>query len=240
MEVLSVYRYARISAYKARQVAREVQGLPVSQALDIVNFTPKKAAFLIGKTLKSAVANAENNHELMADTLIVKECTIGEGPSFRRFKARARGSAAPIRRSTSHIRVILSEAPDEDGGKKKESKPKAKKKAAPKKAAVPKKEEAPAKSEAADEAAPAADANSADLGVVYATAPTDVDDLKKISGVGPALEDKLNGFGIYTYEQIKKWEAPQIAAFDDLLSFKGRIERDEWIRQATELDADKA
>ena len=109
MEVTSTYRYARISAYKARQVTREIQGLPVSQALDIVTFTPQKAAFLVGKTLKSAIANAENNHDLMADGLVVKECVVGEGPSFRRYKARARGSAAPVRRPTSHIRVVLSD-----------------------------------------------------------------------------------------------------------------------------------
>ena len=60
MEVRSIYKYARISPKKARDVVREIQGLPVSDAIDALNFTPKKAAFLIGKTLKSAVANAEN------------------------------------------------------------------------------------------------------------------------------------------------------------------------------------
>jgi large subunit ribosomal protein L22 len=124
MEVTSTYRYARISAYKARQVTREIQGLPVSQALDIVNFTPQKAAFLIGKTLKSAIANAENNFDLMADEMVVKECVVGEGPSFRRFKARARGSAAPVRRPTSHIRVVLTDEVDApEPQKKSKSKP---------------------------------------------------------------------------------------------------------------------
>ena len=72
MEVRSVYKSARVSPKKARDVAREIQGLPVSDALDTLTFTPRKAAFLIGKTLKSAIANAENNHELDAEKLVVK------------------------------------------------------------------------------------------------------------------------------------------------------------------------
>ena len=64
MEVRSTYKYARISPFKAREVTREIQGLPVSAALDLLTFTPKKAAFLISKTLKSAIANAENNANL--------------------------------------------------------------------------------------------------------------------------------------------------------------------------------
>jgi large subunit ribosomal protein L22 len=82
--------------------------LPVSDALDILTFTPRKAADLIGKTLKAAIADAENNFELPVDSLFVKEATIGEGPTFRRFTPRARGSAAPIRKRTSHIRIVLS------------------------------------------------------------------------------------------------------------------------------------
>lgn len=110
MDVISTYKFARVSARKARDVAREIQGLPVSAALDILNFTPRKAAELVGKTVRAAMADAENNFELSVDTLVVKEATIGEGPTFRRFKPRARGSAAPIRKRTSHIRIVLSEA----------------------------------------------------------------------------------------------------------------------------------
>ena len=109
MEVRSIYKYARISPKKARDVAREIQGLPVSDAIDTLNFTPKKAAFLIGKTLKSAVANAENNHDLAVDSLHVKEANVSEGPSFRRFKPRARGSASAIKKRTSHIYIILTD-----------------------------------------------------------------------------------------------------------------------------------
>lgn len=109
MDVISTYKFARVSARKARDVAREIQGLPVSDALDILTFTPRKAAELIGKTMKAAMADAENNFELSVDSLFVKEASIGEGPTFRRFKPRARGSAAPIRKRTSHIRIILSD-----------------------------------------------------------------------------------------------------------------------------------
>src|SRR4051794_22791486 len=109
MEVRSIYRYARISAFKVREVTREIQGLPVAAALDVLAFTPKKAAFLIGKTLKSAVANAENNANLKVDTLVVKEAVAGEGPTLKRIMARARGSASGILKRTSHIRIVLTD-----------------------------------------------------------------------------------------------------------------------------------
>ena len=109
MEVRSTYKYARISAFKVREVTREIQGLPVSAALDVLAYTPKKAASLIGKTLKSAVANAENNANLKVDGLVVKEAVVGEGPSFKRIMARARGSASGIIKRTSHIRIVLTD-----------------------------------------------------------------------------------------------------------------------------------
>jgi large subunit ribosomal protein L22 len=109
MEVRSTFRYARISPFKAREVTREIQGLPVSAALDLLAFTPKKAAFLIGKTLKSAIANAENNANLKPDGLVVKEAVVGEGPTLKRIMARARGSASGILKRTSHIRIVLSD-----------------------------------------------------------------------------------------------------------------------------------
>jgi large subunit ribosomal protein L22 len=109
MEVRSIYRYARISPFKVREVTREIQGLPVAAALDLLAFTPKKAAFLINKTLKSAIANAENNANLKAEGLVVKEAVVGEGPVIKRIMARARGSASPILKRTSHIRIILTD-----------------------------------------------------------------------------------------------------------------------------------
>ena len=109
MEVRSTYRYAKISPFKVREVTREIQGLPVSAALDIVAFSPKKAAALVGKTLKSAVANAENNANLKVDGLVVREAVVGEGPTMKRMMARARGSGSRILKRTSHIRIILTD-----------------------------------------------------------------------------------------------------------------------------------
>lgn len=109
MEVRAIARQQRISPMKVREVTREIQGQPVSRALDICNFTPKKAARLVGKTLKSAIANAENNHELDVNTLVVKTAVVGEGIALRRITPRARGSASAIRRRSSHITIILSD-----------------------------------------------------------------------------------------------------------------------------------
>ena len=109
MQVSSTYRYAKISAFKAREVTRAIQGLPVSAALDIVAFSPKKAAAMISKTLKSAIANAENNANLRVDGLVVKEATVGEGPTMKRMMTRARGSGSTIRKRSSHIRIILTD-----------------------------------------------------------------------------------------------------------------------------------
>ena len=109
MLIKSTFRGARISAFKAREVTREIQGLPVAIALDILALTPRKAAGMIAKTLKSAIANAENNNNIRADKLLVSEATVGEGQTFKRFQPKARGSAGPIRKRTSNIRIILSD-----------------------------------------------------------------------------------------------------------------------------------
>jgi large subunit ribosomal protein L22 len=109
MQVRSTYRFARISAFKAREVTREIQGLPASDALDLLRFVPKKAARLVRKTLASAVANAENNNNLNVANLVVQEAVVGEGPTAKRFQPKARGSAGPIRKRTSHIRIILTD-----------------------------------------------------------------------------------------------------------------------------------
>src|SRR6476469_1373455 len=109
MEVRATYRYAKISPFKAREITREIQGLPVSVALDVVAYSPKKAAALINKTLKSAVANAENNANLKVDGLVVKEAIVGAGPTMKRMMARARGSGSTIRKRSSHIRIVLTD-----------------------------------------------------------------------------------------------------------------------------------
>ena len=132
MEVRSIYKYARISPFKAREVTREIQGLPVSAALDLLAFTPKKAAFLINKTLKSAIANAENNANLKPDGLVVKEAVVGEGPTFKRIMARARGSASRILKRTSHIRIVLTDEIKVETRETKKAKRKVEEKAAKK------------------------------------------------------------------------------------------------------------
>src|SRR5947199_156609 len=109
MEVRATYRYAKISPFKAREITREIQGLPVSAALDVVAYSPKKAAALINKTLKSAVANAENNANLKVDGLVVKEAVVDEGPTMKRMMARARGSGSRILKRTAHIRIVLTD-----------------------------------------------------------------------------------------------------------------------------------
>ena len=153
MLVRSTTKYARISPKKARDVAREIQGLPVSEALDALTYTPKKSAHLIGKTLKSAIANAENNNSLSADDLIVKEATIGSGPTLKRFKPRARGSAGAIRKRTSHIFITLTDEFETPDDKKRSGKAKKRDtiktlfgggKTAPKKEAAPAAEESEA------------------------------------------------------------------------------------------------
>ena len=110
MEVKAEHRYAKISAFKVREVTREIQGLPAEQALEIVRLIPKKSARLIGKVLASAIANAENNNNLRAVNLIVKQAVAGEGPTMKRMHTRARGGGARINKRTAHIRITLTEA----------------------------------------------------------------------------------------------------------------------------------
>jgi len=137
MQIKSIFRGARISAFKCREVTREIQGLPVAAALDILAFAPKKAAGMVAQTLKSAIANAENNNNLRADKLVVQEAVVGEGPTMKRFRAKARGSAGPILKRTSHIRIILTDEIEikpkraaRTGTAKKAGKPSARKKSA--------------------------------------------------------------------------------------------------------------
>lgn len=109
MEVKAIHKFAHISDQKAREVTRAITGMTVSHALNVLNFTPKKAAHLIGKVLRSAIANAENNHELDADDLIIKSAVATKGPILHRIMPRARGSAGAIKKRMSHITVILAE-----------------------------------------------------------------------------------------------------------------------------------
>jgi len=109
MQVLSIHRYAKISPFKAREVTREIQGRPALEALLQLKHVPKKAAPLIYKVLKSAIANAENNNNIRPEVLVIKEAVIGEAVTMKRIMTRARGSAGAIRKRTSHIRIVLTD-----------------------------------------------------------------------------------------------------------------------------------
>ena len=98
-----------MSPKKMREVVRTIQGRKAPDAVNLLSVIPRKSARLIAKTLKSAIANAENNNNLSADSLVVKSAVIENGPVLKRFKAAARGSAAPRRKKMSHIRIVLSD-----------------------------------------------------------------------------------------------------------------------------------
>ncbi len=108
MEVRAITKYAKIAPDKARQVARLLQGKTAVEALSVVDLIPRKAARLLAKTLRSAVANAENNHDLDKKSLVVKEAVVGIAPIMRRFRPKARGMAGRIRKRTSHLTIVLS------------------------------------------------------------------------------------------------------------------------------------
>ncbi len=109
MEVEARTKYVRISPKKAREVSREIQGLPATEAEALLSFIPRKAARLLRKTLKSAIANAENNHDLSSDELIISKAIVEEGPTMKRWRAGARGSPKPICKRMSHFHIVLSE-----------------------------------------------------------------------------------------------------------------------------------
>jgi len=109
MEVRAVAKYMRISPTKVRKVIGAVKGKPVAQALNALKFMPQKSAFLLAKTIRSAVANADHNTSIDIDHLIVYNITADVGPTLKRFKARARGRGTRILKRTSHITVILAE-----------------------------------------------------------------------------------------------------------------------------------
>ena len=114
MRVRAHARYIRMSPYKVRQVLGLIRGLPVQEADQLLSFTNRAAAEPVRKVLRSAIANAEHNHALDADELIVAEAYADEGPTLRRWRPRARGRATRIRKRTSHITVVVAERSDLD------------------------------------------------------------------------------------------------------------------------------
>jgi large subunit ribosomal protein L22 len=109
MQALAKHKFARSSAQKTRLVADQIRGLTVGKALDVLTYSPKKAAELVKKVLLSAIANAEHNEGADIDALKVKTVFVDEGPSMKRIKPRAKGRADRIVKRTSHITVIVAD-----------------------------------------------------------------------------------------------------------------------------------
>lgn len=109
MEVKAVAKYVRISPQKVRKLIDAVKGRPVEEGLNILKFMPQKAASIVEKTIRSAVANADQYSDMDVDSLFIHNITADQGPTLKRFKARARGRGTRILKRTAHITVILSE-----------------------------------------------------------------------------------------------------------------------------------
>ncbi|HYW03396.1 MAG TPA: 50S ribosomal protein L22 [Gammaproteobacteria bacterium] len=109
METAAKLRYARISPQKCRLVADQVRGLPVDRALQLLSFSPRRAARIVHKVVESAIANAEHNEGADVDELKITRIFVDEGPSMKRFQARAKGRANRILKRTSHITVTVSD-----------------------------------------------------------------------------------------------------------------------------------
>jgi large subunit ribosomal protein L22 len=109
VEVNAKTKHISISAQKLRLVCDQVRGMGADQALTVLKFMPQKGADIIGKTMASAVANAENNFDLLRDNLYVAQIFADEGPSLKRMKAGARGRYKPRVRRTSHLTIVLAE-----------------------------------------------------------------------------------------------------------------------------------
>lgn len=109
LEAKAILRYARISSRKVKIVADLIRGKKVDEALAIVKFTPKASSEILEKLLKSAIANAENNHGMNRGNLIVSEIYANQGPTLKRIRPAAKGSAVRIRKRTCHITIVVKE-----------------------------------------------------------------------------------------------------------------------------------
>jgi large subunit ribosomal protein L22 len=109
METIAKHRFAKISAQKARLVADLVRNLTVAEATNVLTFSPKKAAAIVRKVLDSAVANAEHNNNADIDDLRISSIFVDEGPSMKRFFARARGRGDRIVKRSCHITVMVTD-----------------------------------------------------------------------------------------------------------------------------------
>jgi len=109
MQIQAYTKYARMSPRKVRDITRAIQGRNAAEAAEILRYIPRKSARLVGKTLASAIANAENNNNLSSDTLTIEYAIVEQGPRLKRFRPASRGSAHPYCKATSHIRIVLTD-----------------------------------------------------------------------------------------------------------------------------------
>ena len=112
MESKAIAKYQRVSPRKTRLVARNVVGMGVEEALNVLRFTPTKPAGVLYGVVKSALANASQLGGVDVDAMVIKEIVVNEGPTWKRFMPRAQGRATKIHKRTSHVTVILAEGQD--------------------------------------------------------------------------------------------------------------------------------
>ena len=105
----AIAKTVRIAPRKVRLVVDLIRGKKIGEAMAILKYTPKSASPVVEKVLKSAIANAEHNYDLDLENLYVSEAYVNEGPTMKRFRPRAKGSASPINKRTSHVTVVVSE-----------------------------------------------------------------------------------------------------------------------------------
>jgi large subunit ribosomal protein L22 len=109
MRVSATAKYVRGSTRKARLVTQAIKGKPVEEATALLRFMPQKAADDVARVLKSATANAENNHNLSADDLVIADAIANEGPKIKRWRPRAQGRAFPIHKGMTHITIVVAD-----------------------------------------------------------------------------------------------------------------------------------
>ena len=109
MEIHAITKYSRVSPSKGNDVAHLLRGKTAVEALTMLDLVPRKSGAILAKTLRSAIANAENNLSLKRESLFIKTATVSPGPMFKRYRAKARGMAGRIRKRTSHFTIVLTD-----------------------------------------------------------------------------------------------------------------------------------
>lgn len=221
--VRSTVKFVRTSSYKMRVVLNLIRGQKVADAADILRLCERDAAIVIGKVLKSAVANAVNNDGIPAEELYVSACYADEGPTIKRFRPRARGRTGRILKRTSHITVIVSRLPEDllVQARSKSAEQVAQR------AARTAASRASAEQQTADTRREASGTTETVAGATLTEQPEALvsaapegamdgaaDKLNQIIGIGPALELELNAAGITTFAQLAELSDDEIEALD--------------------------